>query len=67
MVFIRGFDDPAATLWIVMLMIQSLPYLATVLTACLSATSYRRVRAEAPVTIEIAPAPTPEPLLTKAA
>ena len=33
----RGLDDPAATLWMVMLAVQSLPYLATILTACISA------------------------------
>ncbi|HEX4079993.1 MAG TPA: glycosyltransferase [Rhizomicrobium sp.] len=41
MVFVRGFDDPAATLWMIMLSIQSLPYMATLVTACLSAVSYR--------------------------
>lgn len=67
MVFIRGFDDPAATLWMVMLSIQSLPYLATVLTACISATSYRRVRAGTPVLVDIVPAASTEPVLPKAA
>ena len=38
--FDRGFDDPAATLWMVMLVIQSLPYAATVVTAWVSARSY---------------------------
>jgi hypothetical protein len=33
MIFDRGFDDPAATLWMTMLAIQSLPYVATVTTA----------------------------------
>ena len=32
-------NDPAAQLWMVMLIVQSLPYAATVLTACLSAVS----------------------------
>ena len=39
----RGFEDPAATLWMVMLTIQSLPYLATVVTAVLSAWSNARL------------------------
>ena len=39
MVFDRGFDDPAAMLWMVMLAIQSMPYAATVITAVLSAVS----------------------------
>ena len=38
----RGFDDPAASLWMVMLGIQSLPYAATVVTATLSARSNAR-------------------------
>ncbi|HEY3777476.1 MAG TPA: glycosyltransferase [Rhizomicrobium sp.] len=66
MVFIRGFDDPAATLWIIMLTIQSLPYFATVLTACISASSYRRARAAAPVIADITPTAA-EPVLPKAA
>ena len=65
MVVIRGFDDPAATLWMIMLAIQSLPYLATILTACISATSYRRASAAAPVVIA-ATAPV-EPVLSEAA
>ncbi|HTT83598.1 MAG TPA: glycosyltransferase [Rhizomicrobium sp.] len=65
MVVIRGFDDPAATLWMIMLAIQSLPYLATILTACISATSYRRAAAAAPVVIA-ATAPV-EPVLSEAA
>lgn len=55
MVFIRGFDDPAATLWMIMLTIQSLPYFATVLTACISATSYRRARGGAAVLVDLVP------------
>ncbi len=39
MAFDRGFDDPAAMLWMVMLTIQSMPYAATVITAVLSAVS----------------------------
>jgi len=42
MVFDRGFEDPAATLWMTMLIIQSLPYAATVATAWVSAQSYRQ-------------------------
>jgi hypothetical protein len=37
MAFDRGFDDPAVILWMSMLAIQSLPYVATVITAGLSA------------------------------
>jgi exo-beta-1,3-glucanase (GH17 family)/cellulose synthase/poly-beta-1,6-N-acetylglucosamine synthase-like glycosyltransferase len=36
---VHGYDDPAALLWMVMLVVQSLPYLATVVTAILSAVS----------------------------
>jgi hypothetical protein len=36
----RGFNDPASVLWTIMLSIQSLPYLATVITAAISALSY---------------------------
>ena len=39
MVFDRGFDDPASMLWMVMLLVQSVPYAATVATALLSAVS----------------------------
>jgi hypothetical protein len=39
MAFDRGFDDPAVILWMSMLAIQSLPYVATVITAGLSAFS----------------------------
>ncbi|HEX4159209.1 MAG TPA: glycosyltransferase [Rhizomicrobium sp.] len=66
MLLARGFDDPAATLWMIMLAIQSLPYLATILTACISATSYRRASAAAPVLVAAAP-PVVEPVLPKAA
>lgn len=41
MATIRGFNDPASTLWITMLSIQSLPYIATVITAAISARSNR--------------------------
>ena len=39
--FDRGFEDPAASLWMVMLGVQSLPYLATMVTARISARSNR--------------------------
>jgi exo-beta-1,3-glucanase (GH17 family)/cellulose synthase/poly-beta-1,6-N-acetylglucosamine synthase-like glycosyltransferase len=41
MFFNRGFDDPAATLWMIMLAIQALPYLATIAMAVISAMSYK--------------------------
>ena len=63
MFFNRGFDDPAATLWMIMLAIQSLPYLSTVVIAVISAMSYK-----APAAIALAmPAAPPEPKLPKAA
>ena len=40
--FDRGFQDPAVTLWMVMLGVQCLPYLATMVTARISAGSNRR-------------------------
>lgn len=62
MVFDRGFDDPAATLWTTMLVVQSLPYLATVVTAGISAMSYgRKNRPDAAV------ASPGDPVLPKAA
>ena len=67
MVATRGFDDPAATLWMTMLSIQSLPYVATLITACVSAISYRRMAAPAPVILLPAAAGTVEPVLPKAA
>jgi len=63
MFFNRGFDDPAATLWMIMLTIQSLPYLSTVATAVISAMSYR---APAKIALAMPAAPT-EPKLPKAA
>jgi cellulose synthase/poly-beta-1,6-N-acetylglucosamine synthase-like glycosyltransferase len=39
--FDRGFQDPAVALWMVMLGVQSLPYLATMVTARISARSNR--------------------------
>jgi hypothetical protein len=44
--FDRGFVDPAVTLWMVMLGVQSLPYAATLATAAISARS--NARAEKP-------------------
>ena len=35
--FDRGFEDPAVSLWMVMLGVQSLPYAATFVTATISA------------------------------
>jgi len=64
----RGFDDPAALLWMCMLAIQSLPYLATVVTALLSAQSNaRRKPATMIVPVSVAPTPESEPVLPKAA
>ena len=40
--FDRGFQDPAVSLWMVMLGVQSLPYLATMITAKVSARANRR-------------------------
>ena len=39
--FDRGFQDPAVSLWMVMLGVQGLPYLATMVTARISARSNR--------------------------
>jgi cellulose synthase/poly-beta-1,6-N-acetylglucosamine synthase-like glycosyltransferase/exo-beta-1,3-glucanase (GH17 family) len=41
MAFDRGFQDPAVTLWMVMLGVQALPYAATLATAIVSARSNR--------------------------
>jgi hypothetical protein len=56
--FDRGFVDPAVSLWMVMLGVQSLPYAATFITASISAMSNKKAR--------IAPV-VPEPVLSKAA
>lgn len=40
--FDRGFQDPAVTMWMVMLGIQSLPYAATLVTAKISARANRK-------------------------
>ena len=62
----RGFEDPAATLWMVMLTIQSLPYAATVVTATLSA--YSNVRPEKTSIADIVPGkPAAERAFAKAA
>jgi cation transporter-like permease len=45
----RGFEDRAAMLWMVMLLIQSLPYAATVATAVASALSNRGAGALKPL------------------
>jgi exo-beta-1,3-glucanase (GH17 family)/cellulose synthase/poly-beta-1,6-N-acetylglucosamine synthase-like glycosyltransferase len=66
MILIRGFDDPAAMLWMFMLAIQSLPYLATMVTACVSAVSNRYAAATASVPVDAAQ-PVPEPALSEAA
>jgi hypothetical protein len=42
MAFDRGFQDPAVSLWMVMLGVQSLPYLATMITAKISARANRK-------------------------
>jgi hypothetical protein len=55
----RGFVDPAVSLWMVMLGVQGLPYLATLATATASALSNKRAI--------IVPAPMAEPKLPKAA
>ena len=56
--FDRGFVDPAVTLWMVMLGVQSLPYAATFVTASISAMSNKK-----PQTTALAR----EPALTEAA
>jgi exo-beta-1,3-glucanase (GH17 family)/cellulose synthase/poly-beta-1,6-N-acetylglucosamine synthase-like glycosyltransferase len=56
--FDRGFEDPAVSLWMVMLGVQSLPYAATFLTASVSALSNQRQQARPLVA---------EPVLPKAA
>jgi hypothetical protein len=56
--FDRGFEDPAVSLWMVMLGVQSLPYAATFVTASISARSNKKPQAARLVT---------EPVLPKAA
>jgi exo-beta-1,3-glucanase (GH17 family)/cellulose synthase/poly-beta-1,6-N-acetylglucosamine synthase-like glycosyltransferase len=68
MMFVRGFDDTASTLWTTMLAIQSLPYAATLITACVSAASYRQIAKSPQLNlIAAARATAGEPVLTKAA
>jgi exo-beta-1,3-glucanase (GH17 family)/cellulose synthase/poly-beta-1,6-N-acetylglucosamine synthase-like glycosyltransferase len=68
MVIGRGFEDPAATLWMTMLSIQSLPYAATLITAIVSAVSYRQIAAAAPAIVLVSSAAnTGEPVLPRAA
>ena len=40
--FDRGFEDPAVSLWMVMLGVQCLPYVATLFTATVSALSNQK-------------------------
>jgi hypothetical protein len=40
-----GSDDPSVRLWMVMVGVQGLPYLATIVTAAISALSYKSLRA----------------------
>jgi cellulose synthase/poly-beta-1,6-N-acetylglucosamine synthase-like glycosyltransferase/exo-beta-1,3-glucanase (GH17 family) len=58
-------DDPAIQLWMVMLSVQGLPYLATVVTAGISAISNKRRKAIAAAPAGAAAAP--DPVLPKAA
>ncbi|MEJ1969873.1 MAG: glycosyltransferase family 2 protein [Rhizomicrobium sp.] len=58
-------DDPAIQLWMVMITVQSLPYLATIVTATLSAASNRHPAKS--VAAATAAVPAPEPVLPKAA
>jgi cellulose synthase/poly-beta-1,6-N-acetylglucosamine synthase-like glycosyltransferase/exo-beta-1,3-glucanase (GH17 family) len=54
----HGFDDPSSVLWMVMLMVQSVPYGATVATALLSAVSNaERARAATAPAAPVPPAP----------
>ena len=57
-------DDPAIQLWMVMIGVQSLPYLATIVTAAISAMSYKSLSVQCRAS---KPAPQPEPALPKAA
>jgi len=58
-----NFDDPSVKLWMVMVAVQSLPYFATIVTAAISAMSYKSLRS-GPVLIATQQ---PEPALPKAA
>jgi exo-beta-1,3-glucanase (GH17 family)/cellulose synthase/poly-beta-1,6-N-acetylglucosamine synthase-like glycosyltransferase len=66
MFFNDGFDDPAAVLWMIMLTVQSLPYLACVVTATLSAAANAK-KAEVIAMPALPPAPTPPEPLARAA
>ncbi|MEI9993643.1 MAG: glycosyltransferase family 2 protein [Rhizomicrobium sp.] len=57
-------DDPAIQLWMVMISVQGLPYLATIVTAAISAISNKR-RDARPAVLAVQPAATPK--LPKAA
>ncbi len=59
-------DDPAIRLWMVMISVQSLPYLATIVTATISAASNKR-RTPKPLAVATPSRPEPEPALPKAA
>jgi exo-beta-1,3-glucanase (GH17 family)/cellulose synthase/poly-beta-1,6-N-acetylglucosamine synthase-like glycosyltransferase len=62
----RGFGDPAAVLWMVMLGVQSLPYAASIVTAALSALA--NSRRDVPVISLKSPVrPDPQTELSKAA
>jgi exo-beta-1,3-glucanase (GH17 family)/cellulose synthase/poly-beta-1,6-N-acetylglucosamine synthase-like glycosyltransferase len=67
-VFNNGLQDPAATLWMVMLTIQSLPYAATVATAAISAMANAKASNVRMFPMPAPQPPTPnEPALSKAA
>jgi exo-beta-1,3-glucanase (GH17 family)/cellulose synthase/poly-beta-1,6-N-acetylglucosamine synthase-like glycosyltransferase len=51
MAFDRGFEDPAVSLWMVMLGVQSLPYAATFITATISALSNKKIETT-PLSVE---------------
>ena len=59
-------DDPAIRLWMTMIAVQSLPYLATVVTASISAISNKQ-RAAKTLALATPQAPEPGPVLSKAA
>jgi len=68
MLYERGTDDPAAMLWTAMLVIQSLPYIATFVTAGLSALSNRHASQDnAAIAAGSVPGVAPDPVLPKAA
>ena len=54
--FARGFQDPAVSMWMVMLGVQSLPYLATMATARISARSNQTPDALAPEAVKLSQA-----------